>query len=140
VNCRHEVTRSEVLPDVFSYQKYKFCKFLEVLAMEDVGIFYRQFFYFTAIWYTLRTLCIFCGNLVFFPVLVCCTNKIWQLWSAAILSQKTMTCKLPAPRQKHLYDDNKQNLIFLTRRLYAFLSKNHSNNSWQAYIPTLAAL
>jgi hypothetical protein len=40
------------LPDgIFSNQKSKFESFLEDLAMEDVGIFYRHLVYFTDIWY-----------------------------------------------------------------------------------------
>jgi hypothetical protein len=36
--------------------------------MENVGIFYVHVVYFTAIWYTLWTFGIFCGNLVYFVV------------------------------------------------------------------------
>jgi hypothetical protein len=39
---------------------------LEGLAMEDIGIFYGDLVYFTAIWYMLWTLVMFCGNLVYF--------------------------------------------------------------------------
>jgi hypothetical protein len=35
--------------------------------MEDVGTFYGHLVYFMAIWYVIRTLGIFCGNLVYFP-------------------------------------------------------------------------
>jgi hypothetical protein len=56
--------------------------------MEDVGIFYGDLLYFTAIWYILRPFVIFYGHLlffyghlvyfwrfgIFFPVLVCCTE------------------------------------------------------------------
>jgi hypothetical protein len=37
--------------------------------MEDVGIFYVHFVYFTAIWYIFRLFGIY------FPVLVCCSKK-----------------------------------------------------------------
>jgi hypothetical protein len=65
------------LPDgIFSNQKSKFGYFLKCLAMEDVGIFYGQSVYFTAICYTLWTFGIFSGQLVYFsPILVCCTKK-----------------------------------------------------------------
>jgi hypothetical protein len=45
---------------------------LEVLAAEEVGIFYGRFVYFTAIWYILWILRLF-G--IFYPVLVRCTKK-----------------------------------------------------------------
>jgi hypothetical protein len=42
--------RGTGLPDgIFSDQKSQFGLILEVLAMEDVGIFYRHLVYFTAI-------------------------------------------------------------------------------------------
>jgi hypothetical protein len=40
-----------------------------------VGIFNCHLVYFTAIWYILWHFGIFCGHLVFFPVLVFCTKK-----------------------------------------------------------------
>jgi hypothetical protein len=39
---------------------------LEGLAMEEVGVFYGLFVYFTDIWYILRQFDIFYGHLVFF--------------------------------------------------------------------------
>jgi hypothetical protein len=45
---------------------------LEGLAIGDVGILYGHFVYFTAKWYMLWP---FGGLLVFFPVLVSCTEK-----------------------------------------------------------------
>jgi hypothetical protein len=57
---------------MFPTQKSKFGYILEGLAMEDVGIFDRHLVYFT-------------GDLVYFvliwyifPILVCCSKKIWQ--------------------------------------------------------------
>jgi hypothetical protein len=62
---------------------------MEGPAMEDVGTFIGQLFYFAAIWYVyfvaiwyiLWPFGIFCGHLVYFvaiwyifPVLVCCTK------------------------------------------------------------------
>jgi hypothetical protein len=42
------------LPDgIFSNQKSRFGKILEVLAIEDVGILYVHLVYFKAIWYIL---------------------------------------------------------------------------------------
>jgi hypothetical protein len=53
------------LPDgIFSNQKSKFEKFLDGLAMVDVGIFYGHLVYFTAIWYILQPLGIFYSHLV----------------------------------------------------------------------------
>jgi hypothetical protein len=43
--------------------------------MEDVGIFYVIFVYFTSVWYTLWPFGIFYGYLVIFSVLVWCTKK-----------------------------------------------------------------
>jgi hypothetical protein len=48
---------------------------LEGLAKEDLGIFYDHLVYFTAIGNILRPFGIFCGILVFFPVLVFWTKK-----------------------------------------------------------------
>jgi hypothetical protein len=55
--------------------------------MEDVGIIYGHFIYFMDKWYILWPNGIFYGHLVhfvviwpIFPVLVCCTEKIWQPW------------------------------------------------------------
>jgi hypothetical protein len=56
------------LPDrTFSNQNAKFGLFLEGLAMEDVGISYRQLVYFPTIWYTLWTFGTSCGKMVHFP-------------------------------------------------------------------------
>jgi hypothetical protein len=55
-------------------------KFWKVLQWKMyIGIFYGRSVYFTAKWYILWPFGTFCGHLVyFFPVLVCCTEKIWQ--------------------------------------------------------------
>jgi hypothetical protein len=59
------------LPDgLFSNQKSKFGKFLEGLAMEDVGIFYRHLVHFTVFCYILLTFGTVLGNLVYFSALV----------------------------------------------------------------------
>jgi hypothetical protein len=46
--------------------------------MENVVIFYDHLEYFAAL------LCTYfmaiCGHLVYFPILVCFTDKIWQPW------------------------------------------------------------
>jgi hypothetical protein len=64
------------LPDgIFSKQKSQFGKIFYSLTLDDVGIFYRHSVYFTGNWYSLCPFGIFCGHLVFFPVLVCCTKK-----------------------------------------------------------------
>jgi hypothetical protein len=67
------------LPDgLFSYQKSKFGYILEVLGMENVGIFYGHLEYFMTIWYVSWPFCIFCGHLVFFP----CFGMLYQEKSA----------------------------------------------------------
>jgi hypothetical protein len=68
------------LPDgTFSNQTSKFGKILQGLAMDEVGIFYGPFFYFTVIWYVLLPLVIFCGNLVYIsPFWYVAPRKIWQ--------------------------------------------------------------
>jgi hypothetical protein len=49
---------------------------LEGIAMEDFGIFYGPFVYFTANCYILWSFGTFCGLFgTFFPVLVCCIKK-----------------------------------------------------------------
>jgi hypothetical protein len=54
------------LPDgIFSNQKYQF-GILQCLGMENVGIFYDHFKYFTAIWYTLWPFGIVFGHFVYF--------------------------------------------------------------------------
>jgi hypothetical protein len=78
------------LPDgIFSHQKYKFWDILEGLGMKNVGVFYGNLEYFTAIWNIMWSLIYYvCGNLVCFvviwyisPILVYCTRKIWQPWA-----------------------------------------------------------
>jgi hypothetical protein len=55
------------LPDgSFSNQKSKFGSLLEVLAMEDSGIFYGHLVHFQTILYILLHCGIFCGHLVYF--------------------------------------------------------------------------
>jgi hypothetical protein len=47
--------------------------------MEDIGIFYGHWVYFTAIRYLLWTLVVFCGNLIYFsPCWYIEPRKIWQ--------------------------------------------------------------
>jgi hypothetical protein len=59
-------------PDsLFSNQKSQFGLILEGIGMENVGIFYGQLVYFSAIYYNLWQFGIVCGNLVYFPNLVC---------------------------------------------------------------------
>jgi hypothetical protein len=58
----------------FSNQKSKFGKILVGLAKERVGI-YCHFVNLTAKWYILCPFGAFCGRLVFFPDLVCCTEN-----------------------------------------------------------------
>jgi ABC-type spermidine/putrescine transport system permease subunit II len=54
-------------------------KFLECLAMEDVGILYGTLVYYTAIWYRLWPFGIVCGHLVSFVA-------IWyRLWPFGIV-------------------------------------------------------
>jgi hypothetical protein len=72
------------LPDVFfSYQKCQFgfmqVRILEVLGMENIGIFYDHWEYWSAIWYISMQFGIVCHHLVYFsrfgrfgP------RKIWQ--------------------------------------------------------------
>jgi hypothetical protein len=56
-----------VLPDgIFPNQKSQFGLILQALAMEDVGIFYGNLDYFTAIWSILRPFGISCGHWVDF--------------------------------------------------------------------------
>jgi hypothetical protein len=50
-------------------------KFWGVEQKKDVGKFYGHFDYFTANWYILWSFGIFCGLLVYFHLLVCCTKK-----------------------------------------------------------------
>jgi hypothetical protein len=71
------------LPDgLFSNQKSVLGKFLEGLAMEDVGIFYGHLVHSTVFCYILWTFGIVCGNFgIFFTFLAFCTKKIWQPWS-----------------------------------------------------------
>jgi hypothetical protein len=60
------------LPDgLFSNQKSQFGQILEVLGMENVGIFNDHLEYFTSIWYNSPPFDIVCGHLVYFSVLVC---------------------------------------------------------------------
>jgi hypothetical protein len=66
------------LPDgIFSNQKSQLGEIVDVLAMEDVGIFYGHLACFTANFYILLPFGMFNGYLVpiLFPVLVCCTEK-----------------------------------------------------------------
>jgi hypothetical protein len=57
------------LPDgLFSNQKSKFGKILEVLAMEDVGILYGHLVHFKVFCYILWTLGIVRGNFVYFSL------------------------------------------------------------------------
>jgi hypothetical protein len=56
------------LPDgLFSNQKSQFWQILEVLAMEESGIFYCHLVNFPAIWYSLWNFDALCGHLVYFP-------------------------------------------------------------------------
>jgi hypothetical protein len=79
------------LPDgLFSNQKSKFGKFLEGLAMEDVGILYDT-------WSILWSFVIFYGHLVqflviwyIFPLWYFFPRKIWQPWCELVL--KKMAC------------------------------------------------
>jgi hypothetical protein len=49
--------------------------------MKDVGMFNGHLVYFTAIGYTLWTLGVLCGNLVYFsPFWYVVLRKIWQPW------------------------------------------------------------
>jgi hypothetical protein len=65
------------LPDgLFSNQKSQFRQVWECFAMKDVGKFYVNLVFFTAISYIVWPFGIFCGNFGnYFPVLVCCTTK-----------------------------------------------------------------
>jgi hypothetical protein len=59
----------------------KFGYILEGLAMEDVGIFYGQFVYFTDKWYILWPSGSFFGQLVYcFPFWYVVLRKVWQPW------------------------------------------------------------
>jgi hypothetical protein len=68
------------LPDgIFSNQNSKFGYIFEGLAAEDVGIFYGQLFYFTAIGFILWAFGKFCGPLVYFSLLwYVVPRNIWQ--------------------------------------------------------------
>jgi hypothetical protein len=56
-----------MLPNgIFSKQKSQFGQICEGLAMEDVGIFYGHFVYFTAKWHNIWTFGTLCGHLVYF--------------------------------------------------------------------------
>jgi hypothetical protein len=48
---------------------------LEGLAIEDCGIFYGHFVYFTAKWYILWPFGTICGRSGYVSTLVCCTEK-----------------------------------------------------------------
>jgi hypothetical protein len=63
------------LPDgIFSNKKSHFGLILEGLAIEDVGIFYGHWAYFTANWFIW-------GLLVYFsPFWFAVPRKIWQSW------------------------------------------------------------
>jgi hypothetical protein len=64
------------LPDViFSNQKSQIGYILEGLGMENVCLFNAHLEHFTTIWHFLWPFGTFCGNLVLFPVLVCCTKN-----------------------------------------------------------------
>jgi hypothetical protein len=55
------------LPDgLFSDQKFKFGLIFEGLGMENIGMIYGRYEYFTAIWYNLWPFGIICGHLVYF--------------------------------------------------------------------------
>jgi hypothetical protein len=67
------------LPDgIFSNQKSLFVKILELLAIEDVGIFYDHLVYLTAIWYKyfVAVWVDYRGfGIGIFPVLLCYSKK-----------------------------------------------------------------
>jgi hypothetical protein len=64
------------MPDgLFSNQKSQVREILGVNVMENAGIFYAYLVYFIAIGNILWPFGIFCGHLVFFPILVSCTKK-----------------------------------------------------------------
>jgi hypothetical protein len=64
------------MPDgLFSNQKSQVREILGVNVMENAGIFYAYLVYFIAIGNILWPFGIFCGHLVFSPVLVCCAKK-----------------------------------------------------------------
>jgi hypothetical protein len=67
--------------------------------MEDVGIFYGNLVYFTAIWYILCPFGISYGYLVFFPVLVCCTKK-----NLATLVRTYMHCRPKVAMSRRLVE------------------------------------
>jgi hypothetical protein len=78
------------LPDgLFSNQKSQFGSILEDPAMEDVGmyiiwpfgLFCGHLVYFAAIWVSFKAMWYIFAFWYIFPVLVCCTNKIWQPWT-----------------------------------------------------------
>jgi hypothetical protein len=68
------------LPDgIFSNQKSQFGYILEGLAIEDVGIFYGDLLYFTAIWYILWSFGILFGDMAHFPPFwYFAPRNIWQ--------------------------------------------------------------
>jgi hypothetical protein len=60
------------LPDgLFLYPKSQFGYILEGLGIKNVIIYYNNLEYFTVIWYILWQYGVVCGNLVYFPALVC---------------------------------------------------------------------
>jgi hypothetical protein len=60
----------------FQTKNPNLCHFWRVFQWKMLIYFMDIWSIFAAIWYTLRTFGIVCGNLVIFsPVLVCCTKK-----------------------------------------------------------------
>jgi hypothetical protein len=86
--------------------------------------FYGHLVYFTDIWYILWTSGIFCGNLVFFPVLVNCTKK-----NLAILFPDSLK-KPSSPLSKCLsaFDSFKAILVQILTRTLTF-------NFWRGFFP-----
>jgi hypothetical protein len=69
------------VPDgLFSNQKSQFGKILEGLRKENVGIFYDNLEYFTAIWYNSWPFGIVCGHFEYFPQFRMIRQKTWQTW------------------------------------------------------------
>jgi hypothetical protein len=77
-SCPRQLLRTRVARwHIFKPKIHILGKFSKVLLWKIYWyMYYSDFFYFTAIWYSLWPFGTFCGYLVyFFLILVCCTNK-----------------------------------------------------------------
>jgi hypothetical protein len=100
------------LPDGFCFRTKNpnLGKFLEGLAMEDVGIFYGHLVHLTVFWYILWTFGIYCGNWVYFPRFGIlyqeksgnpAMDAIHFFALSEILPQNNVALYVPHPRKHH---------------------------------------